>query len=116
MHEWSEVIENFVPAYDPKADANATRVAYESSPIASVKSWKSPVLLIHGDDDRNVPFAQTVQLAVALREQHVEFEELIFPNEIHDFLMHQHWVEAYKATASFFGRKFQMNAEVSQSR
>src|SRR5512132_4268815 len=26
------------------------QVAYQSSPIASVATWKSPVLLIHGDD------------------------------------------------------------------
>jgi dipeptidyl aminopeptidase/acylaminoacyl peptidase len=110
VHDWNEVIENFVPAYDPKAHADAARLAFESSPLASVKTWKSPVLLIHGDDDRNVPFSQTVQLVEALRQKHVEFEELIIPDEIHDFLMHQHWVEAYKATADFFSRKLESNA------
>jgi dipeptidyl aminopeptidase/acylaminoacyl peptidase len=48
-------------------------------------------------------------LVQALRRQHVDFEELIIPNEIHDFLMHKHWVEAYKATADFFARKLQNN-------
>jgi dipeptidyl aminopeptidase/acylaminoacyl peptidase len=114
VHDWNEVIENFVPAYDPKARADLARVAFESSPLASVKSWKSPVLLIHGDDDRNVPFSQTVQLVEALRQQNVQFEELIIPDEIHDFLMHQHWVEAYKATADFFARKLRANAESAQ--
>jgi dipeptidyl aminopeptidase/acylaminoacyl peptidase len=46
-----------------------------------------------------------VILAEALRARHVEFEELIFPNEIHDFLRHDHWVEAYLALVDFFGRK-----------
>ena len=36
--------------------------AYESSPVSSVATWKSPVLLIHADDDRNVQFHQTVDL------------------------------------------------------
>jgi len=115
VHDWNEVIQNFVPAYDPKAQADVARLAFESSPLASVKTWKSPVLLIHGDDDRNVPFSQTVQLAEALRRQHVQFEELVIPNEIHDFLMHQHWVEAYKATAGFFSRKLESNAEVARA-
>jgi dipeptidyl aminopeptidase/acylaminoacyl peptidase len=114
VHDWNEVIQNFVPAYDPKARADAARLAFESSPLASVKTWKSPVLLIHGDDDRNVPFSQTVQLVEALRQQNVQFEELIIPDEIHDFLMHQHWVEAYKATADFFARKLGANAESAQ--
>lgn len=92
----------------------AARIAFESSPMASVKTWKSPVLLIHGDDDRNVDFGQTVMLVRALRQQHVDFEELIFPNEIHDFLLHRHFVEAYKATADFFARKLGNQAEVTQ--
>ena len=37
-------------------------VAYKSSAISEIDNWKSPVLLIHGDDDRNVNFAQTVGL------------------------------------------------------
>src|SRR5579884_1228348 len=90
-----------------RAQQEAARIAFESSPMASVKTWKSPVLLIHGDDDRNVNFGQTVMLVEALRDQHVDFEELIIPNEIHDFLMYRHWVEAYKATADFFARKLQ---------
>ncbi|MBV9082294.1 MAG: S9 family peptidase, partial [Acidobacteriaceae bacterium] len=87
VHDWNEVIQNFAPAYDPKSQVDAAKLAFESSPLASVKNWKSPVLLIHGDDDRNVPFSQTVELVEALRNQHVEFEELIIPNEIHDFLV-----------------------------
>jgi dipeptidyl aminopeptidase/acylaminoacyl peptidase len=72
--------------------------------MASIASWRSPVLLIQGDDDRNVPFSQTVSLARALRKQGVEFEELVFPDEIHGFLLHRHWIEAYKAEAEFFQR------------
>ncbi len=83
----------------------AARLAFESSPMASVDTWRSPVLLIHGDDDRNVEFTQTIALVEALRKRNVSFEELIFPNEIHDFLLHRHWVEAYQGTAEFFARK-----------
>jgi dipeptidyl aminopeptidase/acylaminoacyl peptidase len=67
-----------------------------------VKNWRSPVLLIHGDDDRNVPFSETVTLVEALRKQHVPFEQLIFPDEVHDFLEHSRWLEAYHAAADFF--------------
>jgi dipeptidyl aminopeptidase/acylaminoacyl peptidase len=41
----------------------------------------------------------------ALRSQHVYFEELIFPNEIHDFLLWRDWVKAYDRAAGFFSRK-----------
>jgi len=107
VHDWNTELENFVTSYDPQAHADAARVAWDSSPLASVKTWRSPVLLIHGDDDRNVPFAQSVALAEALRKQGVNFEELIFPDEVHDFLLYRNWVAAYAAAARFFDRWLQ---------
>lgn len=81
------------------------KLARESSPIALVDKWKSPVLLIHGDDDRNVAFSQTVDLVRKLREHGVQFEELIFPDEVHDFLRHESWLRAYHAASDFFDRR-----------
>lgn len=104
VHDWNLEIRNFVPAYDPKARPDAARIAFDSSPLAAIKTWRSPVLLIHGDDDRNVPFSETVHLVEALREQRVEFEQLIFPDEIHGFLTHRRWLEAYHASADFLDR------------
>jgi len=104
VHDWNVVIRNFVPAYDAQKQQEAARVAFESSPMAAVKQWRSPVLLIHGDDDRNVPFSETVTLVEALRKQGVEFEQLIFPDEVHDFLTHSRWLEAYHAAADFLRR------------
>ncbi len=104
VHDWNNVIRNFVGTYDPSKDANVARLAFESSPMASVNTWRSPVLLIHGDDDRNVPFHETVMLAEALRKQHVPFEQLIFPDEIHGFLTHRRWLEAYHASEQFIGK------------
>jgi dipeptidyl aminopeptidase/acylaminoacyl peptidase len=59
-------------------------------------------LLIQGDDDPEVPFLQTVQLAAALRQQQVPVQELIFPDEVHGFLLHRSWLAAYTAEAKFF--------------
>jgi dipeptidyl aminopeptidase/acylaminoacyl peptidase len=92
----------------PTAEAareEAARTAYDSSPISSVRTWRSPVLLIHGDDDRNVNFAETVELVGALRRQGVYFEQLIIPDEIHGFLRHTSWLRAYHAAVDFFHRK-----------
>jgi dipeptidyl aminopeptidase/acylaminoacyl peptidase len=106
VHDWSTrggSVAN--PTLDPETQREYMRLAFESSPMASVKGWKSPVLLVHGDDDRNVAFSQDVKLVEALRAQGTEFEELIFPDEIHDFLLEEHWVKAMKAGAEFFDRK-----------
>jgi dipeptidyl aminopeptidase/acylaminoacyl peptidase len=79
VHDWNLELENWQPKYNPDSDQTAARVAWESSPLSTVKGWRSPVLLIQGDDDRNVQFSQTVRLAAALRAQGTPFEEHVFP-------------------------------------
>ncbi len=101
VHDWSARVGRAPGGGSPEL----VRLARESSPISSVDKWKSPVLLIHGDDDRNVAFSQTVDLARKLREHGVQFEEIVFPDEVHDFLRHQNWLRAYHAAADFFDRK-----------
>jgi dipeptidyl aminopeptidase/acylaminoacyl peptidase len=108
VHDWNLEIPTFAPSYKPGEHADSARLAWESSPLASISTWRSPVLLIQGDDDRNVSFSQTVDLAQALRKQGVEFEQLVFPDEIHDFLMHRTWLAAYHASSDFFDKHFQM--------
>jgi len=109
VHDWNVVIGNFSSGYDPAKSEEASRLAFESSPMAYVDGWRSPVLLIHGDDDRNVPFSETVDLVESLRRNDVYFEQLIFPDEVHGFLLHSSWVKAYKATFDFFERKLKDN-------
>jgi dipeptidyl aminopeptidase/acylaminoacyl peptidase len=118
VHDWHGEIRNWTPAWNPAVQEEGARVAFQSSPIAYVKDWRSPVLLIHGDDDRNVPFSQSVDLAAALRRQGggVEIEQLIFPDEVHDFLTHAHWLQAYHAAVDFFGRKLGVGATTAADR
>jgi len=106
VHDWSSTGGSAAtPNLDPDKQREQRRLAFESSPMAAMSTWKSPVLLIHGDDDRNVAFNQTVILTEALRAQGVPFEELIFPDEVHDYLWFEHWIMGLKAADDFFERK-----------
>ena len=106
VHDWADFLPLWAENPDTAPDAKEARaLAFKSSPVASVGTWRSPVLLIHGDDDRNVPFQQTTDLVEKLRAQNVAFEELIMPDEIHDLLRWSDWVRAYRATSEFFDRK-----------
>jgi dipeptidyl aminopeptidase/acylaminoacyl peptidase len=111
VHDWETFLPMWVGEVDGKnpdvaPDIKEARdLAFKSSPVASVTSWRSPVLFIHGDDDRNVPFQQTTDLVEKLRGQNVAFEELIIPDEIHELLRWSDWIRAYEATAEFFDRK-----------
>jgi dipeptidyl aminopeptidase/acylaminoacyl peptidase len=106
VHDWAEFLPMWAENPDAAPDVKEAReLAFKSSPVASVAIWRSPILLIHGDDDRNVPFQQTTDLVEKLRAQNVAFEELIMPDEIHDLLRWSDWVRTYRATAEFFDRK-----------
>ena len=103
VHDWSVFLAG--RAGDAPDAKEAEKLAFDSSPVASVATWKSPVLFMHGDDDRNVPFSQTTDLIQRLRRQNVNIEQIVFPDEIHDFLLWRTWVKSYKAGAEFFDRK-----------
>jgi dipeptidyl aminopeptidase/acylaminoacyl peptidase len=102
VHDWNVGIRTFMPNYNPGADIE--RRNFLSSPLNFVAGWRSPVLLIHGDDDRNVSFAETVTLAEALRRHDVTVESLVIPDEIHGFLRHESWLRVFSATAEFFDK------------
>jgi dipeptidyl aminopeptidase/acylaminoacyl peptidase len=110
VHDWTssrDVYRGSAGSYDEKPTAADEKLSFESSPVADVSRWKSPVLLIQGDDDRNVHFRQMVELANRLDRQGVAYEELVFPNEIHDFLRHDTLLKADAATADFLERQLQ---------
>jgi dipeptidyl-peptidase-4 len=92
-----------VHLYGSSLDPEA--LSYRSSAISQIDNWKSPVLLIHGDDDRNVNFAQTVGLVQLLRQRNIYHELIVFPDDVHDSLLHSRWVYMQERMETFL-RKF----------
>ena len=78
-----------------------TAVSFQSSAIGAIEKWKSPVLLVHGDDDRNVAFQQTTGLVQLLRARDVPFELIVFPDDVHDSLLHSRWVYTFRRMEEF---------------
>jgi dipeptidyl aminopeptidase/acylaminoacyl peptidase len=109
VHNWTaeraqSLLEN---RYEKPPDTQAALdVAWQSSPVSSITTWKSSVLLIHGDDDRNVRFSQTTDLVRRLEKAGVPFEELVIPDDTHHFLRHANSVKVDAAVAAFFERVF----------
>ena len=112
VHDWAI----FLPMWADNAERRARHQRSARARLQIIAGRKHrelalPVLLVHGDDDRNVPFQQTTDLVEKLRAQNVAFEELIFPDEIHDLLRWSDWIRAYRATAEFFDRKLAASGE-----
>lgn len=83
-------------------DQNDT--AFKSSPVSTIDNWTSPVLLVQGDDDRNVAFTQLTGLVQLLRARNVYHELIIFPDEVHDFLVFSKWAMVFNRADEFIGR------------
>jgi dipeptidyl aminopeptidase/acylaminoacyl peptidase len=104
VHDWNVGIRTFLPEYNPLEDPAAARLAFTSSPLSAVKRWRDPVLLVHGDDDRNVRFIETLALIQRLRAQGVHVEQLVLPDEVHGFLRHASWLSVFETSLDFLDR------------
>jgi dipeptidyl-peptidase 4 len=79
-------------------------VSYQASTISAIDTWKSPVLLVHGDDDRNVQFSQTTGLVQLLRAHNVYHELIVFTDDTHEPLLHKRYLYAFNRLEEFIGR------------
>jgi len=104
VHDWSWRARDFSPGGAWGITEDLMDEAYHSSPISELQFWSSPVLLIHGDDDRNVMFGQSIDLKKKLDALGVHNEVLVFPDEVHGFLRYGSWYKAYLAATDFFNR------------
>ena len=85
-------------------------VSYKSSSISQISRWTSPVLLLHGDDDRNVAFSQTVGLVQLLRANKIYYELMVIPDDVHETLLHSRWMTFFDKMESWL-EKYLKKAE-----
>jgi len=97
---------NNTEAREPAPDAAlAAKISAESSPVNYIKTWTSPTLIIHADDDRNVAFNQSVDLAKRFEDKKFEFEFLAIPDDTHHWMKFSNGLKVSEATAEFLKRK-----------
>ena len=114
VHDWSAYFRaSDRQRYEQAPDVDsAFATAWHSSPVASVAGWKSPVLVIHGDDDRNVRFSQSTDLVRRLAAAGVRFETLVIPDDTHHFLRYANIVKVDGAAAEFLERQLMPSSAV----
>jgi dipeptidyl aminopeptidase/acylaminoacyl peptidase len=106
---------NYVVERPPDLE-RAAQVAWQSSPVSSVATWRSPVLLIHADDDRNVRFSQTVDLVRRLAARKVPYEEIVIVDDTHHWMRFANQMRVNAAIAEFFDRKLGATRAADQDR
>jgi dipeptidyl aminopeptidase/acylaminoacyl peptidase len=109
VHDWTVdlAMRANTNAYEHAPDLQlALKTAWQSSPVSSIHTWKSPVLLIHADDDRNVRINQSTDLIQRLNKLKIENETILIPDDTHHWMKFGNAVKVYQATADYFIKKF----------
>ena len=101
IHNWSTFLSSMG---DPIDGGDANRRAVESSPIATIDQWHSPVLLVQADGDDLVPSQQAAELIEGLRSHDIEHDVIMIPNEIHDLARYSSWMMLFTAADVYFNR------------
>ncbi len=77
-------------------------LAFESSPLAAIDDWTSPVLLISGDRDMSVDVLETIDLHQKLSDKGVEVGTVLLPGEAHDIILFSNWQKVWEESRRFF--------------
>ncbi|HVX41331.1 MAG TPA: prolyl oligopeptidase family serine peptidase [Gemmatimonadaceae bacterium] len=83
---------------------DSSSLAFKSSAAGHIDTWKSPVYLEQADDDRNVNFSQMIGLVDLLRAHGVYFELTVNPDDVHEPLVHQRWIDIFNHSSDFLHR------------
>jgi dipeptidyl aminopeptidase/acylaminoacyl peptidase len=84
--------------------SDTTSLAFRSSAVGHIDTWKSPVFLEQGDDDRNVDFSQMVGLVDLLRAHGIYYELTVIPDDVHESLVHSRWIDVFGRSSDFLRR------------
>jgi dipeptidyl aminopeptidase/acylaminoacyl peptidase len=70
--------------------------------LLAIDKVRTPVLIMHGENDPQVPPAESTQFAKALREHHKTYFYFTYPNELHGFAQPAHRLDAWQKQLAFF--------------
>jgi dipeptidyl aminopeptidase/acylaminoacyl peptidase len=101
IYNWSTFLSS---VGEPIDGDDANRRAVESSPVATIDQWHSPVLLVKADGDLDVPSQQATALIEDLRSHNIDHDVIMIPNEIHIMVRYSSWTILFNAADVYFDR------------
>ncbi len=102
IHGVNSRLPNVTPEREPAPDSQlAAQKLHEANPLTYLSTWTSPTMLIHADDDRNVAFSQSSDLARRFEQKKFPFEYLVVPDDTHHWMKFSNLVKVSEATANF---------------
>ena len=91
-------------------------IYHESAPIYFMEKLARPLLVLHGTNDRNVQFRDSLRLWDVLLKLGKPFEMGVYPGEIHFFRRAHILRDAWRRAEEFFDRYLKNGVSVTSSR
>lgn len=85
-------------------DGPGAHIHDRNSPISYASRIHTPVLILHGEQDTNVPLGQAIHFHRALRHFGVEHELVVYPREGHGLRERAHQLDALRRIRAWFDR------------
>ncbi|MCX6550424.1 MAG: prolyl oligopeptidase family serine peptidase, partial [Acidobacteria bacterium] len=79
---------------------------WERSPLRYVQKVKTPTLIIHGENDNDVPISEAEQWFIALKDVGVDTTFLRYPREGHGLSEPRHQVDALDRSVAWYEKYF----------
>lgn len=76
----------------------------KDNPVDHVAQWKTPMLVIHGQNDYRLPYTQGLAVFTALQRRGIPSELLYFPDENHWILKPQNSIQWYDTVIAWMNR------------
>lgn len=86
--------------------ANLMDVLWERSALKHVAKAKTPTMLVHGENDNDVPIAESEQFYIALRDAGVEAVLVRYPREGHGLREPKHVVDLMDRSVKWYEKHF----------
>ncbi len=85
---------------------NLMDLAWERSALKHIAGAHTPTLIMHGENDNDVPIAEAEQMFVALKDLGVETVFLRYPREGHGLSEVQHQIDATDRSIAWYEKHF----------
>jgi len=85
---------------------NLMDLAWERSALKHIAGAHTPTLIIHGENDNDVPIAEAEQLFIALKDVGVETVFLRYPREGHGLSEVKHQIDATDRSIAWYEKHF----------
>jgi len=95
--------------------AEKPEVYRKADTLAEVAKIRTPLLVMHGENDPQVPPYESAQFVRALKEHGKVFYYFTYPNELHGFSQREHRLDAWRRQLAFLEKYIQPRYGVSST-